>query len=236
MDDERDEWRSDVTAFVLDVLPRSPRRILEVGCGDGWLVATLRRRGFDAHGVDPDAPADVPHLTRSRLEEFDTDRRFDAVIAVLPLHHVDDLDRFLDTVEGLVAPNGLVVVVEFAWDRFDDATVQWSLERLPDQVDEDNWLQGMLAVPDDGDGAGTPPHPGDRLRTLAAEHGFHTSVDVLDGLRRRFAEERFEWVPYLYPDLTVDAAAERAAIEAGTIAATSYRFVGRSSGRSRAAR
>ena len=47
-------------------------------------------------------------------------------------------------------------------------------------------------------------------------------------LGRRFVERLFEWVPYLYPDLDDDAseADEGAAIEAGTINATGFRYVG----------
>jgi hypothetical protein len=49
-----------------------------------------------------------------------------------------------------------------------------------------------------------------------------------DELGRRFAERRFEWVPYLYPDLREDVSEtdESAAIEAGTINATGFRYVG----------
>ena len=49
-----------------------------------------------------------------------------------------------------------------------------------------------------------------------------------DELGRRFVERHFEWVPYLYPDLgdDVSEADESAAIEAGTINATRFRYVG----------
>ncbi len=47
-------------------------------------------------------------------------------------------------------------------------------------------------------------------------------------LGRRFDERLFEWVPYLYPDLDegTSEVVESAAIEAGTINATRFLYVG----------
>src|SRR5829696_2485689 len=61
-----------------------------------------------------------------------------------------------------------------------------------------------------------------------SEEGFHGSRRMRNELGRRFVERLFEWVPYLYPDLDDDAseADEGAAIEAGTINATGFRYVG----------
>jgi hypothetical protein len=62
----------------------------------------------------------------------------------------------------------------------------------------------------------------------ADEEGFHSPWRVCDELGRRFVERRFEWVPYLCSDLGegVSESDERAAIEAGTINATGFRYVG----------
>jgi hypothetical protein len=47
-------------------------------------------------------------------------------------------------------------------------------------------------------------------------------------LERRFVGRLFAWVPYLYPDLNeaTSEADERAAIDAGGINATGFRYVG----------
>ena len=62
-----------------------------------------------------------------------------------------------------------------------------------------------------------------------------------DELGSRFVERFFEWVSYLYPELEEDTveADESAAIEARTINATGFRYVGATtpeSGRSRVPR
>ncbi|MDI7276481.1 MAG: glycosyltransferase, partial [Anaerolineae bacterium] len=50
-------------AFVDLVLDRRPRTVLDVGCGEGWLLEGLREQGVAAWGVDPSA--DLGVVTRA---------------------------------------------------------------------------------------------------------------------------------------------------------------------------
>src|SRR5687768_10081670 len=44
-------------AAVVDaVAARRPRRVLDVGCGEGWLARALGERGIEATGVDASPP------------------------------------------------------------------------------------------------------------------------------------------------------------------------------------
>lgn len=226
MTDVGDGWQREVVGSVLDGLPPPPGRVLDVGCGDGWLVRELADRGYDAHGVDPEAPVDDGRLTRSRLEEFEAEP-FDAVVAVLPLHHVDDLERITSAIARLLRPLGSVVCVEFGWELIDDDAARWVLDRLPAETDEHNWLHQLCRPLRERHDRGEPLQADELVGSWASEHGFHTSVEMLDALRRRFVEQRLEWGPYLYDDLAIDADEERAAIEQERLAATSFRFVGR---------
>ncbi|WP_194788793.1 class I SAM-dependent methyltransferase [Pseudomonas sp. UFMG81] len=51
------ESRRQVTdqAILLALLARQPERVLDLGCGEGWLLRALADRGIDAVGVDGDA-------------------------------------------------------------------------------------------------------------------------------------------------------------------------------------
>ena len=42
-------------AILLAVLGRQPERVLDLGCGEGWLLRALAQRGITAVGVDGDA-------------------------------------------------------------------------------------------------------------------------------------------------------------------------------------
>ena len=115
-------------AFLVDVLP--PRaRVLDVGCGDGALVERLAAAGFDAIGVDPNAPAS-PRLVRERVEDATGIGRFDAACAVTSLHHAE-LERVLPAIAELLRPGGLVVVSEFSWEAYDERAAAWVAERDP---------------------------------------------------------------------------------------------------------
>jgi SAM-dependent methyltransferase len=207
-------WQRNVEEFVLDQIDDHPSRVLEVGCGEGELARALARAGHSVTAIDPQAP-EGPIFRRARIEEFSDPTWFDHIVAILSLHHVEDLGRALDKMANLLRDGGTLVVVEFAWDLIDEATARWALERLPGASSEGHsWLERCCR--------------GERGAAEWAERGFHGSGRMRDELRRRFAERHFEWAPYLYPDLDEDVseADEMAAIESGTINATGFRYVG----------
>ena len=56
--EHRIESRRTVTdaAIVAAVLAQNPRRVLDVGCGEGWLARALSAHGIDVTGIDASAP------------------------------------------------------------------------------------------------------------------------------------------------------------------------------------
>jgi len=62
-------WLAATWPFVRQYLPPPPCRVVDLGCGPlGGFVPALRAEGFDAEGVDPEAPAG-PHYHQVRFEE-----------------------------------------------------------------------------------------------------------------------------------------------------------------------
>lgn len=118
-------------------------------------------------------------------------------------------------------------MVEFAWDRFDEATAEWVLERLPaaSSSEKPSWLQRFCWEWARGGRGGTRAPAEAHSPRWAHEEGFHSSRQMHGELGRRFVERLFAWAPYLYPYLGDDAseADESAAIEAGIISATGFR-------------
>ena len=223
---EPDTWQRRVEEFVLGQIGNSPTRVLEVGCGEGELARTLARVGHSVTAIDPQAP-EGPIFRRTTIEEFTDPAQFDHAAAILSLHHVEDLGMALSNMADLLRAGGTLVVVEFAWDRIDEATAEWALERLPvaSQTEKHSWL-GRRCQEWARGGRGETRAPAESyFAEWASEEGFHSSLLIRDELGRRFVERFFEWVPYLYPDLREDVSEsdESAAIEAGTINATGFR-------------
>jgi SAM-dependent methyltransferase len=111
--------------FVLSQLPPPPRRVLEVGCGQGELARALAEAGYDVLAIDPEAP-DGEIFRKTTIEELDEPGPFDAVVASLSLHHVHDLGAALDKLRRL--SSGPLILNEHAWDRLEPMTPEWEAE------------------------------------------------------------------------------------------------------------
>lgn len=228
-------WQRRVEEFVLGWIGDAPARVLEVGCGEGKLARALAHAGHSVTAIDPRGPErasertpENPVFQRVGIEDLTDPGPFDYVVAILTLHHVEDLGKALDKVASLLEAGGALIVVEFAWERLEGATAEWALGRLPAATPSGHtsWLERCC-----GERGGERRRRGDHAEEHFAgwvEEGFHDSRMMRGELQRRFVERWFEWVPYLYPDLAdeVSEADESTAIEAGTIDATGFRYVG----------
>ena len=194
--------------------------VLEVGCGPiGGFVPALLAAGRSAVGVDPLAPGG-PEYRQATVEEVAPDGSFGAVIACASLHHVRDLPALADHLAGVLRPGGRAVVVEWAWERIDAATVQWCFDRLPDGA-QDSWLSRQRAAWQESGLVWD-----EYVRRWAAAEDLQPGAQVARALGNRFRTLSEEDVPYFHPYLTVDEDAERAAAAAGLIQLAGIRWVG----------
>lgn len=102
---ESARWQERVEEFVLGQIGDPPTRVLEVGCGEGELARTLARAGHFVTAIDPRAPEGAI-FRRVRIEEFSDPGPFDCVVAILSLHHVQDLGKVLDKIANLLRTGG----------------------------------------------------------------------------------------------------------------------------------
>lgn len=197
----------DDVAFVRAQLPARGARVLEVGCGDGKLAFALAAAGFDVTGIDPRATPG-PILRRVTLEAFGCETPFDAAVARLSLHHIDDLSGAVEKLAGLLAPDAPLILIEFAGERLRGATAAWyHHQRL------------ALAAAGGSDGSAC-------LQSDLA--GIHSFAAIRAALDRHFVERSIAWTPYLYRYRLHPALEplERALIAAAAIEATGVRYVG----------
>jgi len=122
-------------------------RILDIGCGAGLLCEPLTRLGAQVVGVDPSASniaaarlhAERGHLSIdyrcATIEEMDARERFDIVLAMEVVEHVDDIRMFLGRCSAMLKPGGLMLVstINRNWKSFALAIVgaEYVLRWLP---------------------------------------------------------------------------------------------------------
>jgi SAM-dependent methyltransferase len=132
-----DRWWRGFDAVILDGVAAGSR-VLDIGCGDGGLVEHLSARGLDAIGIDPRAPAH-PRLIREFVEDIGPIGQFDAICAVMVLHHAN-LDDVVPAIRRLLVPAGQLFVYEFAWELYDERAACWLA--VHDSSDADNSVTG----------------------------------------------------------------------------------------------
>ncbi len=211
--DER--WLAAVWPFVRAWLPGPPAAVLEIGCGPlGGFVPMLRSAGYQATGVDPEAP-EGPWYHRVEFERLEMPAPAQAVVACTSLHHVADVGEVLTLAEAALAARGTLVVVEWARERFDEATARWCFDRLPAPSGDSGWLQQRH---DEWRASGLPWDG--YCRGWAEEEGLHAGQDIVRELDGRFDRQLLGYGPYFFADLAgVSENEEQAAIDAGEIQA-----------------
>ena len=214
--------------FVRPALPPAPASVLEVGCGRfGGFVPRLTAAGYDAVGVDPNAPEE-PGYERVEFEQYRVASPVGAVVACVSLHHVADLDVALDAIGAAVVPGGAVVIIEWASERFDERTARWCFDHLaalePDEVEEKGtWLhRARDAFAESGLSWDA------YVAAWAEEEGLHRGEKVVSGLDARFSRLSCVTGPYFFAELDgVSFGDEQAAIDAGLLEPVCIRYVAR---------
>jgi len=118
-------------AVVLELVPKTVRRILDLGAGDGRLLALLKIDRPDAHGVATDLSPTMLDAARARFAgdasvevvEHDLDAplsvlgaagSFDAVVSCFAIHHCSHARKraLYEEVFALLAPGGVFYNLE----------------------------------------------------------------------------------------------------------------------------
>jgi len=187
--------------FLERALPAAPARVLEVGCGDGLVAASLASRGYIVTALDESlAIAEAAGAPAVRWVESnflfyegpgDGDG-FDAVLFTRSLHHIAPLDRALDRAASLLRAGGRLVAEEFAFDRVNIPTARWWYDTEALLV-----AAGIMTPPDPALAAVRNP-----LGRWRQEHvhdpPLATGHDMLAAVRERFQVGPAEEAPYLY--------------------------------------
>lgn len=107
-------------AIVDTVMSRSPRTVLDIGCGEGWLSRALAERGASVTGVDVVSEliekaraaggADFRVMSYEEIAAGALDISVDAAVANFALIGGDAVDGLMRTAHKLLTPGGALIV------------------------------------------------------------------------------------------------------------------------------
>jgi 2-polyprenyl-3-methyl-5-hydroxy-6-metoxy-1,4-benzoquinol methylase len=104
---------------ILSNIPGNNLHVLDVGGGTGWLLNTIRKtdqRVVYTHIVDineqcaPIARQNGHHYDNRRIEEFESDKKFDLVIMLNLIEHVASPQQVLSKVGHLLSDKGVILL------------------------------------------------------------------------------------------------------------------------------
>lgn len=196
MDEETHRHFCDFANIAVALGLPAGSRVLDVGCGSGWLSEYFARLGYDVKGIDISpaliemsreriarVPYDVDHETglRCSFAEHDIEaaplpEQFDAIICYDSLHHFEDEDVVMRNIAAMLRVGGLLFILEG--------------ERPPLGSATEEELYGVMTE------YGTLESPFDygHLRRILDEHGFAVVGDYasINGLfeRERIVDDR----------------------------------------------
>ena len=107
-------------AIVDAILSRAPKSLLDVGCGEGWLVRALANRGIDALGIDV-VPAFIEFAQKAGAGRFRTlayedmspatlNAQFDVVVCNFSLLGHASVHHLFQQVPPLLHAGGALIV------------------------------------------------------------------------------------------------------------------------------
>ncbi|WP_440669443.1 bifunctional 2-polyprenyl-6-hydroxyphenol methylase/3-demethylubiquinol 3-O-methyltransferase UbiG [Candidatus Pelagibacter sp. HIMB1483] len=113
-----------INSFKLenDGKPLKKLKILDIGCGGGLLSEPMSRLGADVTGIDAsekNIQVAKLHAKKSKLniryfstspEKFKTDIKFDVILNMEIIEHVEDVDYFLKSSASLLKKDGIMFI------------------------------------------------------------------------------------------------------------------------------
>jgi SAM-dependent methyltransferase len=105
-------------SLLMAALPEKgeDRRVLDLGCADGWLAAVLAARGYRVTGVERPGNTTADFPREVELVEADLDAglpplsgAYDYALCADILEHLRDPGRLLEQIRGVLAPGGRLV-------------------------------------------------------------------------------------------------------------------------------
>ena len=213
----QDTPTDETIAFIEAHTKLDGRRVLEVGCGSGFLASRLAEAGALVTAIDlfeESVEAARARGVDARVADFleIEEGRYDIVLFGRSLHHIHPLKDAIYRAFETVTANGIIIADEFDIGIVDDATASWRYE-----VEHLLRTANLIAGCEKEDCANAILNPLAMWNERHAKHHISTGAEMLTALKAVFANVTMEQTAYMYR-YVVDALPEEE--EANKIATT----------------
>ena len=121
--------KQDNILVLLDLYKVRPKKILDIGCANGYRLAALHKKfKFEAYGVEPsqkaikNGKAKWPFIKfiKARAENFKTENRFDLIIVNFLFHWIfrKNLLEAIANIDKHLKQNGFLIIGDFRTESF----------------------------------------------------------------------------------------------------------------------
>lgn len=126
--------------LIVRTTQRDTGSILDIGCGTGAFLKTMRQAGWQITGIEPDEKArknalemnGIAALPGEAMDQFGNDS-FDAITLWHVLEHVHDLHGYLENIKRLIKPDGKIFIAVPNYTAYDARYYQshWAAWDVP---------------------------------------------------------------------------------------------------------
>lgn len=185
-------------AFIESHTKLDGRRVLEVGCGTGFLASRLASLGAIVTGIDLFEDNVVAAKARgvdAKVADFleFSEGPFDIILFGRSLHHIHPLKDAIEKAFETVTANGIVLADEFDIGSVDEATASWRYE-------SELLLRtaGLITTPHKEDCALAVLNPLGVWNEKHEKHHLSTGSEMLTGMKAIFSTVTMELTAYMY--------------------------------------
>jgi len=108
------------TRHMMRFFPSNPKHIIDIGCGDGFFLERLTKKGLIVDGIDASAQAvklckerlggASGHIECCLIEEYKPKYLYDLLLCGEVLEHIEDDEHFLEEISRLAAINAVLIL------------------------------------------------------------------------------------------------------------------------------